>query len=138
MGSIAGDMSVGLTNGCVWFNSTENAIKVRLNNSNHYLSDPNKPGINTIATDAGGTLTVTPTTSSSTQRLNAAITANRTVTLSSTGAALGTKFRFIRSSAATGAFNWDIGGLKTLTAASTWCDVEWDGSAYVLAATGSL
>lgn len=138
VGSVAGDMSVGLTNGCVWFNSTENAIKTRLNNTNHYLSDPNKPGVNNIATDAGGTLTVTPTTSLSTQRLNAAITANRTVTLSSIGAALGTKFRFIRSSAATGAFNWDIGGLKTLTAASTWCDVEWDGSAYILTANGSL
>lgn len=138
MGSVAGDMSVGLTNGCFWWNSTENAIKARLNNTNHYLSNPNKPGVNNIATDAGGTLTVTPTTSLSTQRLNAAITANRTVTLSSTGAALGTKFRFVRSSAATGAFNWDIGGLKTLTAASTWCEVEWDGSAYVLTGNGSL
>lgn len=138
IGSVAGDMSVGLTNGCFWWNSTENAIKARLNNTNHYLSNPNKPGVNNIATDAGGTLTVTPTTSLSTQRLNAAITANRTVTLSSTGAALGTKFRFVRSSAATGAFNWDIGGLKTLTAASTWCEVEWDGSAYVLTGNGSL
>jgi len=138
MGSVAGDMSVGLTNGCWWWNSTENAIKARLNNTNHYLSNPNKPGVNNISTDAGGTLTVTPTTSLSTQRLNAAITANRTVTLSSTGAVLGTKFRFVRSSAATGAFNWDIGGLKTLTAASTWCEVEWDGSAYVLTGNGSL
>lgn len=138
VGAVAGDMSVGLTNGCIWFNSTENAFKTRLNNTNHYLSNPNKPGVNNIATDAGGTLTVTPTTSLSTQRLNAAITANRTVTLSSTGAAPGTKFRFVRSSAATGAFNWDIGGLKTLTAASTWCEVEWDGSAYVLTGNGSL
>lgn len=45
------------------------------------------------------------------------------------------KFRVTRE--AGGAFNTDVGGLKNL-AADQWCDVEYDGSSWVLTAFGSL
>lgn len=53
------------------------------------------------------------------------------ITLSTTGAYNGAKFRIVREASATGAFNLNVGTgpLKALTAASTWCEVEYDGSA---------
>jgi len=76
----------------------------------------------------------------STQRWNTAITANRAVTLSTTGATNGARFRIVREAGCTGAFNINVGTgpLKALTAAATWCDVEYDGSAWRLTAAGSL
>ena len=76
----------------------------------------------------------------STQRFNTALTALRTVTLSTTNARTGAKFRVVRQASATGAFNLNVGSgpLKALTAASQWCEVEYDGSAWVLTAYGTL
>jgi hypothetical protein len=70
---------------------------------------------------------------------NTALTGNRAVTLSTTGAFNGAKFRIVRSAAATGAFNLNVGTgpLKALTAGQ-WCDVQYNGSAWVLTAAGSL
>jgi len=65
------------------------------------------------------------------QVLSAPITANRTVTLSTSFAQQGTEATFIRSAASTGAFNWSIGGLSNLTPGS-WCTVVYDGSAWIL------
>jgi hypothetical protein len=81
--------------------------------------------------------TLTPFASFTTNIWKSPLTANRTVTLSSTGAVSGVKFRVTRTAASTGAFTLDVGGLKSL-AAGQWCDVEWDGAAWVLTAFGSL
>jgi hypothetical protein len=88
------------------------------------------------STDAGAAFTYTHLTSAQTQRLTAGITAARTVTLTA-GAPSGVRARFIRDAAATGAFNWAIGGLKNLTA-GTWCEIESDGTNWFLAEYGSL
>lgn len=72
-----------------------------------------------------------------TQRWNSPLTTNRTLTLSTTGGLTGDCFRVVRTAAATGAFNLSVGGLKNL-AAGQWCDVEFDGTAWVLTAFGSL
>lgn len=91
----------------------------------------------TISVDASATFTFLPASSSTTQVLSAAITAGRTVTLSTASAKNGQSARFTRTAASTGAFNWDIGGLKNLTV-GTWCEVVYDGSAWVLLQFGSL
>lgn len=91
----------------------------------------------TISVDASATFTFLPASSSPTQVLSAAITAGRTVTLSTASAKNGQTARFTRTAASTGAFNWDIGGLKNLTV-GTWCEVVYDGSAWVLVQFGSL
>lgn len=91
----------------------------------------------TIGSDAAGTFTWTKGTNAPTQYLNAAITADRTVTLSTTNARDGDRVRFTRATAATGAFNWVIGGLKNL-GAGTWCEITYVSSAWVLTAAGSL
>jgi hypothetical protein len=74
-----------------------------------------------------------------TQRWNTPLTADRAVTLSTTYARTGARFRIIRTAAATGAFNLNVGTgpLKALPVGS-WCDVEYDGSAWFLAAYGTL
>ncbi len=75
-----------------------------------------------------------------TQRWSTPLTADRAVTLSTTGAKIGDRFRIVRGAAATGAFNLNVGTgpLKALASAGTWCDVEFDGSAWFLSAYGSL
>lgn len=88
------------------------------------------PGNNSITLTAG--------VSAQTAIFSAVLTANRTVTLSTTNAQNGDWFRIVRTAAATGAFNIDVGGLKTLSAASTWCEVTYNGSAWVLTANGAL
>ena len=77
--------------------------------------------------------------STATQRWNTPLTADRAVTLSTTYARAGARFRIIRTAAATGAFNLNVGTgpLKALGIGS-WCDVEYDGSAWFLAAYGTL
>jgi hypothetical protein len=65
------------------------------------------------------------------------LTTNRTVTLSSTNAFSGAKFRVTRTASATGASTLSVGGLKSL-AAGQWCDVEWDGIAWIITAYGTL
>ncbi len=87
------------------------------------------------ATDANYTLT--PGTSARQVFQTAAITANRTITLSTTGVWLGATFRVTRKATSTGAFTLSVGGLKTL-AVSQWAEVVYDGSAWTLAAFGSL
>lgn len=74
-----------------------------------------------------------------TQRWNTALTANRAVTLSTTGAKAGSAFHIVRQAGATGASTLDVGvgPLKSL-AVSQWCDVEYDGAAWFLSRFGAL
>jgi hypothetical protein len=70
---------------------------------------------------------------------NAPLTAVRSAFLDVTNFAInGSKFRCVRNAAAVGAFNLDVGGVKTLAAAGTWVDVEYDGTVWNVTASGSL
>jgi hypothetical protein len=103
------------------------------NTSSYYTS---RDGTTTLG-DAAATLT--NRLSNGTQIWNTALTADRAVTLSTTGALDGATFRIVRTAAATGAFNLNVGTgpLKALTA-GTWCAVTYNGSAWVLTAYGAL
>lgn len=74
----------------------------------------------------------------STQIWNTPLTAARAITLSTTGASNGAKFRVVRTAASTGAFNLNLGTgpLKAL-AVGQWADVEFD-TAWRLSASGAL
>jgi hypothetical protein len=89
----------------------------------------------TGATDAD--VTLTPGNSRATQVCAAPLTANRTMTLSTTNAFNGSTFRVTRTAASTGAFTLSVGGLKLL-ATGQWCDVVYNGSAWLLVAFGTL
>lgn len=95
------------------------------------------PSVSSDRGDAGVTLTVA--TVSPTQRWNTPLTADRAVTLSTASAFTGAKFKIVRTAAATGAFNLNVGTgpLKAL-AAGTWCEVEYNGSAWMLTGYGTL
>lgn len=93
------------------------------------------------STDVGdASATVTVGSSYTTLRWNTAITQDRAVTLNTTGALTGDKVRCTRQSGCTGAFNINVGTgpLKALSAAGQWCDVEYDGTVWVLTAYGTL
>lgn len=90
-------------------------------------------------TNANKTLT---SGSQPTQYLNVALTAARTITLPAPGYS-GRRFKIVRSANATGAFNLNINTsaavlVNALTAASTWCEVQDDGTEYRLIANGTL
>jgi hypothetical protein len=87
-----------------------------------------------IASVGDTDLTLTPATSRPSARFGTALTANRTVTLSTTGAWNGCSFLISRP--ASGAFTIDVGGLKSL-AAGEWCRVVYDGSNWRLMEFGS-
>lgn len=91
-----------------------------------------------VSADRGDTSqTMTAGTDATTQRWATTLTANRTVTLSSTGAINGDRFRIVRTGL--GAFTLDVGGLKTIpSATAAWVDVEFTGSAWVLTGYGTL
>jgi hypothetical protein len=86
-----------------------------------------------LATDANAT--VTPTTSVYQVFHTGTLTTTRTLTLATAGVSSGWIMRFTRTGS--GAFNLSVGGLKNLTT-NTWCDVVYNGSAWVLTASGSL
>lgn len=88
--------------------------------------------------DAAATLTVG--TSEVTQRWATALTADRTASLSATGAYTGARFRIIRTETATGSFSLVVAGTAILTrlACGQWCDVEYSGSAWLVVANGNL
>jgi hypothetical protein len=99
-----------------------------------------EPMMDDVSADNGDAAkTLTARTSEDIQRWGTPLTADRAVTLSTTGAFKGAKFRIVRTAAATGAFNLNVGTgpLKALTAGQ-WCDVVHTGSAWMLTAAGSL
>lgn len=95
--------------------------------------------ISSVSSDRGNNnITLQAGKDSRTQIFNTAITVGRTITLSATDAWNGARFRIVRQAGATGAFNIDVGGLKNLTAASQWIDVEYTGSAWIETGYGAL
>lgn len=88
--------------------------------------------------DAAATLSVG--VSETTQVWGTPITADRAVTLNTFGAKSGDRFRIVRTAAATGAFNLNVGTgpLKAMGAAGSFCDVEYTGTAWILTAYGLL
>ena len=94
-----------------------------------------------VSTDNGdAAVTLTAGKNALVQRWSTAITADRAVTLSTTGAYTGASFRVVRESTCTGAFNLNVGTgpLKALGTSGTWCDVAFNGSTWQLTAAGSL
>ncbi|UZJ58561.1 hypothetical protein OKW98_18460 [Pseudomonas sp. KU26590] len=96
---------------------------------------PVRPLAARIIANADAAMTLQALTNSPTQVLKGALTANRPVTLSTTRAYSGAKFRIKRE--ATGLFGLVIGSLGTL-AQSSWMDMEYDGAQWVQTASGGL
>jgi len=88
-----------------------------------------------IATDADATLT--PGSTGGNVRHSGTLTQDRAITLSTTSAVAGERFKITRTGG--GAFNLNIGTgpLKAL-ATNTWCEVVYNGSAWYLSAYGAL
>lgn len=91
-----------------------------------------------LATVGDANLTLTPKVSNGKTLFNTALTTNRTITLVNTNGWNGATFKVIRSANATGAFNLDVGGLKTLSAAGQWAEVTYNGTAWQLTGYGTL
>jgi hypothetical protein len=102
------------------------------------LNDINHPAVSADNGDAAATLQAGA--NEQTQLWNTPLTADRAVTLATTSTPNGSKFRIVRGSGATGAHNLNVGTgpLKALGSASTWVDVEYNGSAWIETASGSL
>ena len=86
-----------------------------------------------LASFGDANVTLTAGTTAPLSFFGVTLTANRTITLAS--GFNGAKFRVTRIAA--GAFTLDVGGLKSL-ATDEWCDVQHDGSSWVLTAYGTL
>lgn len=109
----------------VIFNGTSGYLEVSTDLPNGQL---------TIATDANATLTVGSTAPF--VKHTGTLTADRTLTLSTTGASSGDWFEITRTG--TGAFNLIIGSALKNLAVNTWCRVAFDGAAWYLSAYGAL
>ncbi|HEX6964539.1 MAG TPA: glycosyl hydrolase family 28-related protein [Gemmatimonadaceae bacterium] len=93
------------------------------------------PGVSADRGDTDVTLVVG--TDAPTQLFNTALTRNRVITLSPTGAVNGDKFRIVRKGL--GAFTMDVGGLKTIPASTAaFVDVEFNGGSWILTGYGTL
>jgi hypothetical protein len=96
---------------------------------------PVRPLASRIIANADAGMTLQALTNSPTQVLRGSLTANRTVTLSTTRAYSGAKFRIKRE--ATGLFGLVIGSLGSM-GLSSWMDMEYDGTQWVQTASGGL
>ncbi len=129
------------TTGDVLFN---NAMSARGGAAFWYAVQGGTPGtwgavnIEGASADRGdANVTLTAGADASTQFFSTALTANRTITLSTTGAYNGAKFRIVRSGL--GNFTLTVGAVKVLPAnTAAWCDVMYDGGAWRLTAYGTL
>jgi len=128
----------------LWFYTTGSTLRQR-NSANSAWIDLLIVGASGVAStfdkvsadrgDANVTLTVAG--DSGIQRFATTLTANRTVTLSTTGAVNGNRFRIVRTGL--GAFTLDVGGLKTIpSATAAFVDVSFNGTAWVLTGYGLL
>jgi hypothetical protein len=80
-----------------------------------------------------------PNATSSTLVFNVSFTANRTLTLVTTNVRNGQRCRVARSGGNTGGpWTLTIGGTGKTLAASTWCDVQFDGATWTIIGYGSL
>lgn len=94
-----------------------------------------------IAPDNGDAdVTFTNASSARVQRFNTALTANRTLTISTSSAKEGAEVIIVRGSGATGNFTLSFGSLATLRAPGEWAMARYDAgtSAWVLAGYGIL
>lgn len=116
-------------NGC----TVENASGVTTTNNSAWLHQLKGPSASRGDTNQ----TLTAGTDFETQRWATALTANRTVTLSTTNAKAGDRFRVVRTGL--GAFTLDVGGLRTIpNSTAAFVDVAYDGSTWLLTAYGTL
>jgi hypothetical protein len=86
------------------------------------------------STGANADFTCTVGVDRVTQDLAGTLTADRAITLS--GGKHGSRFHFTRSGG--GAFKWTIGGVKILSDAGDWATLEHNGTAWFVAAEGTL
>ncbi len=96
---------------------------------------------NGVAPDNGdASKTLAYNTDETVQCWNTPLTANRTVTLSTSDAKEGSNFTIVRRSGATGNFNLTVGALATLRAPGEWCEVRYDAgtAAWILEKYGIL
>lgn len=94
-----------------------------------------------IAADVGNaSVTFTNASSSRIQRWNTALTASRTLTLSTSNAKEGAWVLAVRAAGATGNFTISVGGLATLRAPGEWAKCVYDAgtAAWILVAYGFL
>lgn len=113
----------------------ENTVKRLASTSNGVRIVHSRPYVETFGDQS---ITATVAASGETLMFNTALTATRTVTLSSTAVYNGAKFRVVRTAAATGAFDLNVAAGLKLLAAGQWCDVEHNGTQWVLTAYGTL
>lgn len=119
------------TDGQIYFDTGRNRIPFTANGNRVFLP---RPLTTTYGDEA---ISVNVSDDAETLRFNTALTTGRLITVSSTNAYNGAKFRVVRTSAATGASTLNVGGLKSL-AVSEWCDIEHDGTSWRLTAFGGL
>lgn len=96
---------------------------------------------NGITPDNGNAdATLTYNSSTTVQRWNTALTANRTATLSTSNAKEGANFTIVRGAGATGNYTLAVGALCTLYAPGQWAEVRYDAgtAAWILEAQGFL
>lgn len=87
--------------------------------------------------DAAATLTVP--SSDPVQRWDTTLTADRAVTLSTSGAYEGATFKIVRTGLGAFALNVGTGPLKAMpNSTAAWCEVTYDGSAWFLSGYGTL
>lgn len=91
--------------------------------------------VSTIATDADASTDILATQSRLQIFHTGTLTSDRVLSLGTANAQTGSAIRVTRTGA--GAFNLSVAGLKNL-AVGTWCEVVYNGSAWVLAAYGAL
>lgn len=91
--------------------------------------------VSTIATDADASTDILATQSRLQIFHTGTLTADRVLSLGTANAQTGSTIRVTRTGA--GAFNLSVAGLKSL-ATSEWCEIVYNGSAFVLSAYGAL
>lgn len=100
---------------------------------------PVRPLASRVVSNANANMTLTALANSPTQIMKGTLTAARTISLSTTYAYSGARFRIKRE--ATGLFNLVVNlavGLNINLAGAGWMDVEYDGTAWVQTASGGL
>lgn len=119
-----------------WFQQDIRVTGEIYKDSETVARERNLPGLTTIG---NSNVTLITGTAKETQVWGSPITGDRSATLDATFSKEGDRYRIVRAVAATGAFNLNVGvgPLKAL-AAGEWCDVYYDGSAWVLTGFGTL
>lgn len=120
-----------------------NAFSVRTA-TDRVMGIPNRQvaGLSVSGTRGDVAVTLTVGSDARIQRWTAALTVDRAVSLSATAALPAARFRILRESTSTGAFNLNVnnqaGTLLKALAVSTWAEVEYDGSNWILVGYGAL